>query len=128
MPKYFHPDVLDNGLNNIKTNADNLHLIKNYAAADSYATVVGNSVASAATVSGDYVLGNQGVNGRQLATPAKAPSASASSTGGDDLHIAYVDSVGLKVLAVTDETSDQVITSGNAVNIPTLNLKMNQPV
>ena len=91
-------------------------------------TQVQDSVASAATVSGDYVLGNQGVNGRQLATPAKAPSASASSIGGDDLHIAYVDSVGLKVLAVTDETSDQVITSGNAVNIPTLNLKMNQPV
>jgi hypothetical protein len=32
------------------------------------------------------------------------------------------------VLAVTDETTDQPITSGNQVNIPSLALKMNQPV
>jgi hypothetical protein len=128
MAKWYHPDVLDNGLNRIKSNAERVAVIKNYAEADSYATVIGNIVAAAATVSVDYTLGNQGTNGRQLAAPAKSPAASASSAGGDNLHIAYLDDTNSKVLAVTDETSDQVITTGNTINIPALNLKMNQPV
>lgn len=128
MPKWYHPDVLDQGINLIKTNSQRVAVIKNYAAADSYATVTGNIVAAAATVSGDYTLGNQGTNGRQVTTLAKSPTASASSAGGDNLHIAYLDDTNSKVLAVTDETTDQVITSGNTVNIPSLNLKMNQPV
>jgi hypothetical protein len=128
MAKWYSLNVLDNGLNRIKSNAERVAVIKNYSAGDSYATVVGNIIAASATVSTDYTLGNQGTNGRQLATPAKTPTASASSIDTDDLHIAYLDDTNSDVLAVTDETTDQVITSGNTVNIPTLNLKMNQPV
>jgi hypothetical protein len=128
MAKWFHPDVLDNGLNEIKNNAERVAVIKAYAAGDSYATVTGNIVAHAATVPTDYTLGNQATTGRQVTTPAKTPNASASSQAGDNLHFAYLDDTGSRVLAVTDETTDQPITSGNQVNIPSLALKMNQPV
>ena len=128
MPKYFHPDVQDNGLNEAKNNANQLHLIKNYAQGDSYATVLANSLANAATVSGDYPLTNQGTLGRQITSPLKSPASTASSIASDDLHIALLDTVGSRVLMVTDETSDQVITSPNVVNFPAINFKMNQPV
>ena len=127
MAKWFHPDVLDNGLNLIKTNAQRVAVIDDYTVADSYATVIGNLVAAASTVSGDYTLGNQGTNGRQVTTPAKSATATASTTGSNDLHIAWLDDTNTRVLAVTDETTNQIITSGNTVNLPSVALKMNQP-
>jgi hypothetical protein len=63
-----------------------------------------------------------------VTSTAKSPVASASSAEGDNLHFALLDDTNSVVLAVTDETSDQVITSGNAVNIPALTFNFNQPV
>jgi hypothetical protein len=128
MSKYLHPNVLDNGLNLIKNSAQRVAVIKNYTAGDSYATVTGNIIAAAATASADYTLGNQGSDGRKVTSTAKSPVASASSAEGDNLRFALLDDTNSVVLAVTDETSDQVITSGNAVNIPALTFNFNQPV
>ncbi len=128
MPKYYNPNVLDSGLSHIKTNADEMRLLKAYTAGDSHATVLTNSIATIAVVTGDFTLGNQGTLGRQLAVAAKSGTANADSGATPDLHIAIVDSVGTEVLAVTDETSDQVVTNGNPVDVPTFNLKQNQPV
>ena len=69
MAKFVHSDVLDNGLNAIKSNANVQHLIKAYAAGDSYATVVGNSIGNVAMASGDYTLASSG-NNRTLTTAA----------------------------------------------------------
>jgi hypothetical protein len=128
MAKYLHLNVLDSGLNLIKTSAQRVALIKNYSVGDSYATVTGNIVAAAATTSADYTLANQGAGGRKITSTAKSPTASASSASGDNLHLAFLDDTNNLVLAVTDETSDQIITSGNTVNIPVLTFNFNQPV
>lgn len=126
MAKWVHADVLDDGLNSIKTNAIRMLLIKNYTAADSYATVVSNIVASVTMASGDYTLGSSGSNRTLTTASGKSATASASSTGGDNLHFAFTDN-SAKVYWVTDETSDQVITSGNTVNFPQLVYTSNQP-
>lgn len=129
MAKWVDSDVLDLGINRIKTNATRMHLIKAYAAADSYAVVVGNSVASVAMASGDYTLGAGAASARTLTTAAgkQDPSADANSGAAPNLHIAFVDEANSKVLWVTDETSDQVITAGNPVNFPSLVYTSNQP-
>lgn len=126
MAKWVHSDVLDGGLNAIKNGATHMLLIKAYAAGDSYATVVGNLVADATMVAGDYTISSSG-NNRQLVTAAgKSATASAGSGAAPNLHIAFTDGTS-KVLWVTDETSDQVITSGNTVNFPQLTYTNNQP-
>lgn len=198
MPKWYATQVLDNGLQYIKDNAESIALIKSYTAADNYATVSAASIGSVAVTGTDFTLGNQGTNGRKLTSAAKSATASGSSqqydsgtatsggsttltdsgkawstnqhqyravkiTGGtgvgqtrriasntataltvdtawstnpdatsayvirDDLHIAWLDVTGTNVLAVTDETSNQVITAGNTINIPEIALNMNQP-
>lgn len=128
--KWYHPNVLDQGLQYMQTNALQLHLIKNYAAGDAYATVLANSLASSALAGGDKVLGDQTPStlGRQLATASKTPNSSASSIVSDDLHVALLDTTNSIVVAVTDETTDQVITSPNPVTIPAINWKLSQPV
>ena len=131
MAKYYNPDLMDFGLDRIRAkaaaNTVTLRLITAYTQGDSYATVNGNSILSIALADTDLALGNQGTLGRQVQVAAKSGTASGSSSGGDNLHIAIVDETESKVLAATDETSDQVITSGNTVNVPAFALKMNQP-
>src|SRR5574337_996566 len=119
MTKWVHADVLDNGLNDIKTAANKMVLVKAYTAGDSYATVnTTNNIAEVAMSSTDYTLGTSGSN-RTLTTAAgKSATASANSGATPNLHIAFVDTANSKVLWVTDETSDQVVTSGNTVNFP----------
>jgi ferric-dicitrate binding protein FerR (iron transport regulator) len=198
MTKWAHSDTLDGGLTSIKTNATRMLLLTNYTAADSYATVTGNAIASVTMASGDYTLSTSGSN--RVVTTASGKSATASgasqqydngtATGGstttladtskawtvnaqagravtilsgtgagqvghiasntatvltigtawttapdatsvyrisDDLHIAFTDG-SAKVLWVTDETSNQAITSGNTVNFPQLAYTAQQPV
>jgi len=129
MPKYVHPDVIDNGLQHIidqaAGNVDML-LIKAYAQGDSHATVVGNQVATINTVAGDYVLGNSGTYDRKLTVSGQTGTASGNAPS-PDLHVAIVDTTNSDVLAVTDETTDQVITSGNPITIPTFDIIITQP-
>lgn len=129
MAKWVHADVLDLGINRIKTNADKMVLLKAYAAADSYATVNGtNNIGEVAMASGDYTLGNGASSSRTLTTASgKTATASANSGAGPNLHIAFVDTVNSAVLWVTDETSDQVVTSGNTVNFPSVVYTSGQP-
>jgi hypothetical protein len=63
-----------------------------------------------------------------LTSPAsKSANASATSGASPDLHIAFLDTVNSKVLWVTDETSNQVITSGNPVDFPVVTYTSQQP-
>jgi hypothetical protein len=127
MAKWVTSAVLDDGLNSIKTNCDVMLLIDNYTLGDSYATVVGNTVASVAMTSGDYTLAGTAGNPRTLTTAAgKSATASATTTGGDNLHFAFTNGTDT-VYWVTDETSNQVVTSGNTVNFPQLVYTSNQP-
>jgi hypothetical protein len=126
MAKYAHADVLDGGLNAIKNSATRMLLLKAYAAGDSYATVTSNAICTIAMVSGDYTLSGADNAPRVLAVAAKSGAASASSGASPNLHIAFTDNVS-KVLWVTDETSDQVVTSGNTINFPSLTYTSSQP-
>jgi hypothetical protein len=126
MAKFFNTDVFDNGLNQIVNDANQIHLISNYTAGDSYATVTGNSLGNAALAGGDKTLSAEGT-GRKVTTGAVSGTATATDASPTDLHFALIDTVNSKVLAVTDETTDQGITSGNTLNFPSLNWIIAQP-
>jgi hypothetical protein len=127
MTKWVHADVLDNGLNYIKTNCNKLAAISAYTANDSYSTVNAAILAEATMSSADFTLGSSGSN-RTLTTASGKSDSSANATGGGaNTHLAFVDTVNSKVLWVTEETSDQTITSGNPVNFPSLVYTANQP-
>lgn len=125
MAKFAHQDVLDNGLNGIKNVATRMLLVSSYTTADSYATVVANTLASVTMVSGDYTLSTSGAN-RVLTTGAKSATATATAAGTPDLHFVFTDG-SAKILWATDETSNQPITSGNTINFPALTYTSNQP-
>ena len=198
MQPWIHSDVQDLGTNEIKTTANVLHVIKQYALGDTYATVTGNSIANTAMATTDYTLAGAAGAARTLTTAAgktatAGGSSSVSTTGTatagsattltaatawtvnaytgfavvitagtgvgqhrviasntatvltvdtawttnpdatsvfaiqNNLRFAFVDSVGLKVLWVTDETTDQIITAGNTVTFPSLVYTSNQP-
>ncbi len=125
MAKYAHPDVLDQGINYIKTTCNKMAVVSAYTFGDSYATVNGNILAEASMTSTDFTLGTSG-NNRTLTTAAGKSDTSANATGAAS-HIAFVDTGNSKVLWVTEETSGQTITSGNAVNFPSLVYTSQQP-
>lgn len=127
MAKFASPNFLDGGLSYLKTNGSKMLLLKAYTAGDSYATVTGNAIASANMASGDYTLAGAAGAARTLTTAAgKNGVASASSGASPDLHIAFTNGAS-EVIYVTDETSNQVVTSGNTVNFPQLTYTSNQP-
>lgn len=126
MAKFVHSDTLDNGLNAIKTGAIRMLLLSAYTAGDTFATVTANTLATVTMANADFTLASSG-NNRTLTTAAgKSATASATASGTPDLHIAFTDNVS-KVLWVTDETSNQPITSGNTVNFPSVTYTSNQP-
>lgn len=126
MPKFAHADVLDGGITAIKTSATKMLLISGYTFGDSYAIVAAATLAEVTMAGADYTIAASG-NNRQLTTAAgKSAAATASAGGAPDLHIAFTDGVS-KVLWVTDETTNQPITSGNQVNFPQLTYTTNQP-
>jgi hypothetical protein len=127
LAKYVSADVLDGGLNAIRNSAVRMLLLKAYTAGDSYATVTGNAISEITMASGDYTLSGADGAARVLTVSAKSGTAFANSGATPDLHIAFTDSTS-KVLLVTDETTDQVVTSGNTVNFPILTYTSAQPV
>lgn len=126
MPKFAHQDVLDGGLNAIRDNVTQVRLLSAYTFGDSFATVNTNTLATAAMVSGDFTISSSG-NNRRVTAASKTATAAASAGGTPNLHVAYVNQTTSKVLWVTDETSDQPITSGNPVTFPAAVYEQGQP-
>jgi len=128
MAKWVHSDVLDNGLNQVKTTCDKVAALLNYTAGDSYAVVTGgaNIIAEAALAGTDFTLATSGSD-RTLTSAAGKQDASANNSG-DPSHIAFLDTINSKVLWVTSESSAQSVTAGNPVNFPSLVLTAKQPV
>lgn len=118
MAKYAHPDVLDGGLNAIRNNCNSWVVIASYTFGDNYATVTGGSniLAQVSMTSTDFTLGTSG-NDRTLTVASGKSDTSANNTG-TSTHFAFLDTTGSRVLWVTEETSNQVITAGNPVNFP----------
>lgn len=133
MAKWASASILDGGSDLLRSLAGTagrikMHVIKAYAAGDSYATVVTtNSCGSVDMVAGDFVQSGGAGVARTTTVGAKAITLGANSGASPNLHIALVDSVSSAVLLVTDETSDQVLTSGNTFNVPAWTYVVGQP-
>ena len=117
MSRFAHSDVLDNGPAYVKTNCNKVILIDAYS--DVYATVNGaNKVAEAALVTGDFAIAGAAGAARTLTatiTGKAGGNAIKTVADGTNMHIAFVDTATSKVLYVTEESSNQAITSGNPV-------------
>ena len=131
MAKWVNSLVQDNGLNQIKSNATRMVLLSAYALGDSAATINTNTLAYAVMTGTDFTLSGAAGAARVLTVAGgKTASATASAGGTPDLHIAFTDgtTTATNVWWVTDETSNQAITSGNTINFPTgLTYTSNQP-
>lgn len=133
MAKFAGIALLDGGPDLLRTLAGTvarvkMHVIKAYTAGDAYATVVTtNGCGSVDMVAADFVSSGASGASRVTAIAAKSITLTANSGAGPNLHIAIVDSVSSAVLLVTDETSDQVLTSGNTFNVPSWNYTVAQP-
>jgi len=133
--KSFHNDVFDNGLNAVVNNGNKMVLCKQppttYAEANNLDTdaTPGFKVAEIAMVPADYTVQDLAAGGRECVVAAKAAgNALDDSLVTDDLHFAIVDTVNSKLLVVNDETTDQVITLGNPINIPSWSFNMKDPI
>lgn len=127
MAKFAHQQVLDNGLNYIKSNCGKIALISSYSVGESYSTVAAKILAEATMTSADFTLASSGSN-RTLTSASGKSDTAANSTGGSATnHIAFLNTTGSEVLWVTEETSGQVVTAGNPVNFPSLVYTSNQP-
>lgn len=131
MAKFADTVVQEGGSDLIRTRAGTaarvkMHVIKAYAVSDSYATVVANSCGSVDMVPGDFVQSGVSLT-RRTTVAAKAIPLTANSGAAPDLHIALVDSTSSVVLFVTDETSNQVLTSGGTFNVPAWTYDVSQP-
>lgn len=132
MAKWALAAVLDGGSDLIRTRAGTaarvkMHVIKAYAANDSYATVTGNSCGSFDMVAADLVQSGAAGAARTTTVASKVVTLTANSGAGPNLHIALVDSVSSEVLLVTDETTDQVLTSGGTFTVPAWTYQVGQP-
>lgn len=133
MAKWANSLVLDGGSDYIRTLAGTpdrikMHVIKAYTDNDSYATAVtSNSCGSVSLAAADLVQSGAAGSDRITTVGAKAIALNASSGASPDLHIAIVDLTGTTVLLVTDETSDQVLTSGGTFNVPSWTYTVGQP-
>lgn len=127
MAKYAHVDVLDGGLDAVVNGVTKMLLITSFTpVTDDYAAVVAKAVCSVDLTSGDFSKSGADGAARVLTIAAKSGTASGDSGATPDLHIAFTDGAS-KVLLVTDETTDQVVTNGNTVNFPSLTYTSGQP-
>lgn len=124
MPKHA-PDIVLDAPADVIDQANVQHAISAYSAGDSYATVVGNSLADAAmTVNSDYTKADGDTNGRKVTVAAK--SGITVDTSGTATHVALVSSGDTTVRYVTTCTS-QALTSGNTVNFPAWKVEFADP-
>lgn len=132
MPKWAAANVLDSGPEFIRSLAATAgrvkqHVIRAYAAGDNYATVIGNSCGVYDMAQADLVMSSSGSNRRMTIAAKSGNNATANSGATPNLHFALVDSTSSAVLLVTDETTDQVITSGNPISLGSWTYDVNQP-
>jgi hypothetical protein len=132
MAKFYHSDIQDFGISRpgIKaaTNTIILAVLKNYATTHSFATATANIIGSTSLAPGDLVISNGANASRSCAVSAKTITLTGSSTVSDDLHVAILDNTESKILVVTDETSNQALTSGNSFLLPSWAFTSGQPV
>ncbi len=127
MPYFAHADVLENGPAYVKANATKIMLVSTYAFGDSYATVVANKLSEAAVTTANWTWSASDNDRVLISTDNLTGSVAAASAAGPSNHYAVVDATASKVLYVTEEGSDQPITSGNPITLRSVVIKATQP-
>jgi hypothetical protein len=125
MVKWVNTTVHENGLNYIRTAATVLRLVRTFTANDSFATVTGQTLATATMATADYAFSGAQGAARVLTTTGKTSTATATATAGTDLHVCFTS--GSEVIWATDETTNQQIATGNVIVFPAVTYTMNQP-
>lgn len=133
--KLFHNDVFDSGLSAVNANGTKMVLCTQppttFAEANNLGsdTPAGFKVAEVTLAPADLPIADRTGGGREITVAAK-PGVTAldNSLATDDLHIAILDVANSKLLVVTDETTDQPITSGNPINFPSFKFGFPDPV
>lgn len=117
MSRYASAAMLDNGPQYLQDNCDKVILVdaftSNYTTANSTA-----KVAEATLVSGDFAISGADGAARVLTatlTGLAGGNAIISVNPGTDMHLVFVKTGTSEVILVTEESSDQVITSGNPI-------------
>lgn len=132
MAKWLSDAILEKGPDHLKTLAATgktitQHIVKAYTAGDSYATVVGNAVMSVAIADVDMTWGAGSPSGRALTIAAKAAVSIAADSGASpDLHLVIVNTTDSEVHVVTDETTNQVLTTGGSKDLPAWSIQCPQ--
>lgn len=116
MATYTHPDVLDAGLNIIKTNATKQVALLAAPANFADANTGANVLAATAMVGTDFTLGDGVAGVRQLTVAAKAGVAVLVS--GNPTLVALLDVTNSKILRISDEVGGDALVSGGTVNFP----------
>jgi hypothetical protein len=146
MAKFFHSKLFDFGIQSIIPSvgdpAVQLHVIKNYSIGDSYATVLSNTLGHYTPASSEFTLSYLYYNisptndpvydyrgytlysnsNRTCTVPAFSIVSEASATSLDNLHIAILDPYNSFVIVVTDEITNQNISVGMYVNVPSFTI------
>lgn len=127
MSAYASANVLDNGIQYIKTNCDKLVVVPSYTPGDSYATVMAAALAEVTMTSTDFTLASSGSD-RTCTSASGKQDASANASGGSaSNHFVFLYTGNTEVLSATTETTGQSITAGNPVNFPSLVYTAKQP-
>lgn len=133
MPKWTNTKLFQYGLDYPRSRVAagatvRVAVIKAYSFGDTNTTVTGNIVGAVDLAAGDFTLAAHNTTGLKLTTASKSVTFSANSGASPDDHFALIDVTAGEVLAVTDETNDQQIYSGNTSTIPAIEfLRITQP-
>lgn len=132
MAKFVHTDIYDNGLS-VLSGAGSLTMSLCQGAptslsdANTLASGGGNRVSDEITVAGsDVTLGDGSpTDSRQVTIAAQQGTVQEDVQSSPDLWVAVYD--GSRLLLVTDETTDQPLTSGNTLQFGEMTLTWEQP-
>lgn len=132
MAKWANSLVLDGGTDLLRARAAftgriKYHVLKAYAAGDSYATVMGNSLGSVDMTALEFAQSAGTANSRITTVAAKSITLTAGSGTSPDVHVALVDSTTSEVLLGNDETTNPVMVAGGVFNAPSWTITTSQP-
>lgn len=132
MAKWASSLVLDGGTDLLRTRAATVgriryHVLKAYAAGDTYVTVVTNSLGAVDMTAADFAQSAGAASARVTTVAAKSITLAAGTGAGPDVHVVVADSTTSEVLLGNDETTNPVMVAGGVFNAPSWTITTSQP-
>ena len=123
MSKWAHDDVLRNGLEHVKNNADGYYACSQQPT--TYTEATSTYALATTNVSSVDFTWSSAASGEQLTCASK--SGISINDDGGLTHVALVDSANSKLL-IANTTSSQQLYAGNQLNLPSWNMTSKDPV